>query len=239
MSERALAGCRRTSGIVRVLLDGAETPAHRSHIAGCATCRSASERVARFDRGLVAAAAEVIATIPAPDMAPSRRNLKVATMATLAGAVAVGVVMAAVIIGTRTPPTGSGPPGAFASVASVRGPLALLGLVCGDVPGGEVCQSTALDHTHRVSLTEAGGRVVEVEARIESNDGERLDKRGAEQLLARFAAAALAPDVGAATARWLQDAWPSCDSGCSTELADVSLRLAQDSSSVSLVLRER
>jgi len=241
-TERALGRCGRTSAIVAAILDGDESATDRSHIALCATCTRESERAIRFDRILTAAAVEASDGIPAPDgvaRVPSGAwasliRLRVAPIATLAGAVAVGLVLAAVI-GSRVQTPAGQPSVAFSTAATARTALASLGLACGELS----CQSTAPNHVHRVQLTEDDGRVVEVEAWIESTDGKALDLHGADDLFARIAAAVLAPEAGTATASWIRAEYAACGASCSVDLEQVSIAVEVGSRSASVTLRER
>jgi len=248
MTQSALARCGRTSSIVGALLDGLDTqPADRAHIAACATCLHDSERAVRFTRRLATAAAEAADGIPEPAVARGHRvngvrigrlRVRVAPVATLAGAIAAGLVVAA-IIGTRAQPPAGQPPNAFTSVATATEALSPLGFICASSDAEAVCRSTAPDHLHLVTLTMAEGRVVEVEARIESTDGTSLDLRGVADLFARISSAVVASDLRAASDRWIRDAYPTCGAGCSSELGDVRVAMAKDGRSVSLSLRER
>lgn len=243
MTERALGRCGRTSAIVAAILDGDASSIDRSHIALCAICSRESERAIRFDRSLAATAVEASDGIPAPAGAGEGSygalagllRLRVAPIATLAGAVAVGLILAAVI-GSRVQAPADGQPSiAFSPAATAHAALASLGLACDEL----ICQSTAPNHVHRVVLTEAEGRVVGVEARIESTDGKALDLRGADDLFARIAAAVLEPEAGTATASWLRAEYPACGASCSVGLEHVSVVLEIGSQSASVTLRER
>jgi hypothetical protein len=241
MIQPTLARCGRTSRIVQAILDGVEAPVDRAHVDACATCGRQSERALRFTRSLPAVAAAVADGIPDPVRLRRRRmgsriggfGLRMAPVATLAGAVAVGMLVAAVI-GSR-----GQLPKEFATAATATEELAALGFTCGSVNAETVCRATAPDHVHRVTLTVSDGRVVEVEARIESTNGTDLDLRGVDDLLARIAATVLRPEVRTEVTGWVSDAYPSCGAGCSVELEHISLAMAKESASVTLTLRER
>ena len=246
MIQPALATCGRTARIVEAILDGVETPVDRAHIAACATCGRESARALRFTRSLPAAAAAVADAIPDPVLLRrqhvgvriGRFNLRMAPLATLAGAVAVGLLIAAVI-GTRSHPPASPLANAFASAAMATEGLAPLGFVCGSIDVETLCRSAAPDHVHLVTLTVTDGFVVGVEARIESTDGTDLDLRGVDDLLARIAAAVLTPDVRTAATGWIRDAYPTCGASCSSDREEIGLAMARESQSVTLTLRER
>jgi len=242
MTERALARCGRTAAIVGAVLDGTETPLDRSHIATCPICRRESERASRFDRSLAAAAAEVSDAIPDPAALAGERfvgprigrlGLGMARITTLAAAVLVGLLVANLIGSRVQPPTGQSP-SPFSTAEEAREALAPLGIVC----QGLVCEATLPNHVHRVLLTENDGRVVGVEARIDSTDGNVLDLRGVDDFYARIAAAVLSPDVETAAASWLRAEYATCGAGCAVELEQVDIAVEVGSRSVSLTLRE-
>ena len=247
MTERAMASCRRTSGLVERVLDGAESQVDRSHITTCAACAREAQRARRFQQSLAAAASEFATGIPAPP-APSevptvwtrlgRVAQPIARTATLAAAIVVGVVLAG-LIGSRTMPPGLQAEQAFASADSARDALASLSLVCQDQDQVIVCQSLAPDHVHRVVLSESGDRVVQVVASIESIDREPIDLRGADDLFARIATAVLTPSEARLAGDWVRAAYSSCGAGCSMTLDHLGLSLAVDSRSATFVLRER
>jgi hypothetical protein len=165
-------------------------------------------------------------------------DLRMAPVATLAGAVAVGLLVATVI-GTRSQPPASPLPNAFASPSTATEGLAPLGFVCGSMDVETLCRSAAPDHVHLVTLTVTDGLVVGVEARIESTDGTDLDLRGVDDLLARIAAAVLTPDVRTAATDWIRDAYPTCGGSCSSDREEIGLAMARERHSVTLTLRER
>jgi hypothetical protein len=245
MIQRGLARCGRTSRIVAAILDGVETPVDRAHIAACAMCGRESERAVSFTRSLPIAAAAVGDGIPDPVLLRRQQfgvriggYLRMGPVATLAGAVAVGLLVATVI-GTRSQPPASPLPNAFASPSTATEGLAPLGFVCGSMDVETLCRSAAPDHVHLVTLTVTDGLVVGVEARIESTDGTDLDLRGVDDLLARIAAAVLTPDVRTAATDWIRDAYPTCGGSCSSDREEIGLAMARERHSVTLTLRER
>ena len=240
MIEPALARCARTSAIVEAILDGTPTPLDGSHVATCPACRRESERALRFTRRLATTAAEASDAIPDPALVSGRArlNLRIAPIMTVAGAVAAGLMLAAIVATRGETPAGQGP-SALSSVAAARQALAALGFSCQQPDGELICESTAPTHVHRVLLTVDDGRVVEAEARIESTDGTRLDPSGGDVLLGRIAGAVLAPESATAAADWLRGSYASCGAGCSTDLGKIGVALAIDERVIRLELRER
>jgi hypothetical protein len=236
MIEPAVARCARTAAILEAILDGEPAPLDRSHVAACATCRRESERALRFTHSLATTATEASEAIPNPALVRgrARMNLRLAPIMTVASAVAAGLLIAAIVATRGQPPAGQGP-SAFSSPDAGRQALASLDFSC----RGLICESTAPTHVHRVQLTEIDGRVVEVEARIESTDGKRIDPSGGDVLFGRIAGAVLAPESATAIAGWLRDAYTSCGAGCSIDLEEVGATLAIDERSIRLELRER
>ena len=238
--------CHRTPGIAEATLDGVVSAGDRSHIAACATCRREWGRAVRFHSRLAATAAEVSNGIPHPATVAAgtswwtnlwHTGRRLAPIATLAGAVALGLFVAT-IIGTRAEAP-LGRPTAFSAEAPARQALGLLGLVCAESDIGFACQSTAPDHVHRVVMTLDDQRVIEVEARIESTNGEALEVGGADVLLTRIAAAVLAPNAQADVAGWLSDEFAACGTSCSAELDGLRLALEIDPHVISFSLKGR
>ena len=197
----------------------------------------------RFTRSLATAAAAVSGGIPDPVVlrreagVSSRGLLRMAPLATLTGAVAVGLLVAAAI-GMRSQPPVSQQPEAFVATGAASEELASLGFACESVEAETRCLATAPDHVHRVTLTVDDGRVVQVEARIESTDGTDLDLRGMDDLLSDIAVAVLRPEWRTAAGDWIGDAYPTCGPRCSTDGEEVGMAMSKGSQSVSLSLRE-
>ena len=233
--------CPRTSIVVDAILDGRDFD--RAHVASCAACARESERALRFMRNLASATLDVSSGIPDPVVAAGTRRMGTRVgrlslrMLTVGGAVAAGLLIAAVV-SLRAQPA-EPRPGAFGSVERAEGQLAFLDLVCDEGGPGVVCESHAENHVHRVTLaTDADGRVTAVDAVVESTDGKGLDKRGADVLFGRIARAVLSPEAGRAATAWIEDSFASCGSSCSVDLPQVSLILEDAPKSVSLTLRE-
>jgi len=233
--------CPRTSSVVDAILDGRDID--RAHVATCAACAAESERALRFTRNLAAATLDVSSGIPDPAIAAGTRRMGMRAgrlslrLLTLAGAVAAGLLIAAVV-SLRPQPAGPGPI-AFGSVDRAEGQLAFLNMVCNDGDPGVVCESRAPTHVHRVTLTtDAQGYVTAVDAVVESTDGKRLDKSGADVLFGRIAAAVLSPEAAAAATTWIRDSLASCGPSCSVELPQVEITLEDAPRSIGLTLRE-
>jgi hypothetical protein len=233
----AVERCRRTAGIVDAALDGSIGPADRAHISTCAACRSEATRVERFEQRLSATSLAAGEGVPDAGVLPNRRRLNLMPFAGLAGAVAAGLIFAA-IVGTRGTPD-TPPPSAFVSMAGARSELGIIDLVCDGTSGTIECRTMAPDHVHRVSLSEADGRITAAEMAVENLDGKTLDVTGADYLFGRMADAFLAPEAASEVAAWLQADYPSCAATCSADLDNVSLDFARDRTSITLVVRER
>jgi hypothetical protein len=245
MTVETAARCRRTTAIERALLDGTASSGERAHAAGCMACGAVAARIARFDLRLAVVVANVEAAIPDRRVAqPERRwrgtvsRLRLAPAAALTSAVAVGLLIAAVI-GARPVPSTGDVAGPFLGADAAASGLAPDGLVCADIDGGVRCQSTAPDHVHRITLDVEGGRVVEVEVRIEATDGGPLDLRGVPEFLGRIAGTLATPGVAADVQGWIDEAYPTCRPTCSTELDAATVTLFREPDSISLVLRAR
>ena len=233
--------CPRTSSVVDAILDGRDV--NGAHVASCAACARESERALRFMRNLAAATLDVSSGVPDPAVAAGTRRMGTRVgrlslrLLTVGGAVAAGLLIAAVV-SLRTQPA-EPQPVAFGSVTRAEGQLAFLDLVCDEGGPGVVCESHAENHVHRVTLTtDPDGRVMAVDAVVESTDGKGLDKRGADVLFGRIARAVLSPEAGAAATAWIDDSLASCGSSCSVDLPQVSLVLEDAPKSISLTLRE-
>jgi hypothetical protein len=247
MIETAVTRCSRAPRLVWALLEEDEPAIDQAHLASCPTCRREAERVRRFVQALAAAAVDAAETIPEPASLGGRhgmgarlvrRTRRVAPVVALAGAVAAGLVVAA-IVGTRpAPPTGDAPT-VFRNAAIAVGALAPLGLECEAADPGFRCEATAPDHVHRAVLTTEDGHVIEVSLRIESTDGGPLNVSGVSDYFARVAAAVVRPEVRSGAQDWIRGEYATCGSACATDLDTIRLGMTTDASGVGLSLRER
>lgn len=246
MTDTTMVRCRRTSGIVDAILESNETALDRAHLATCATCTRAAERAMQFTRSLSATAAEVSEGIPdasrlgrdMPWIRGGRTRRVTLRVLTLAGAVAAGLVIATLIGSRALAPTGRGP-SIFGSSVAAQERLGAMDLACGQKDGVVACEAVAKDHVHRALLTLADGQIVRVEARVDGTDGKPLVLDGANVMLARFAAAVLAPERRSEAVNWVSDAFRTCGTSCSTDFDDLHLELSKDTESVVLTLTQR
>ena len=243
MSWRAdQAACGRTARIGEAVLDGVELAAtDRLHLAGCAACRREADRAASFVGRLALAAEWAMDEVPEVTSASARplRSLRrvLASGAVLAGAVAAGLLLAAVI-GLRL----SAPAGSLASLGSAdtaAARLAALDLVCAPTDAGTTCDSVAPDHVHRVQLSVVDGAIRSVDAGIIGTTGRPIDLRGADDLLRRMTMDALdAPHAAAATA-WLAETYAGCEGTCSADVDGMHLELERRDDAAILTIEAR
>lgn len=246
MTDATLGRCSHTAGIVETILDGSNAALDRAHLASCVICTREAERAMQFTLSLSATAAEAGEGIPdasllgrdrwrLPGGRTGRLTLRVLT---LAGAVVAGLVIATVIGSRALAPTGRGP-SIFGPSVAAQQRLEAMDLVCGQKDGVMECMSIAKDHMHDVLLTLDDGQVMNVEGRIASIGGGPLKLDGADWMLARFAGAALAPDVRSQAVHWIGDAFTTCGSSCSGDFEDLHLELSKGIDSVVLTITQR
>ena len=155
----------------------------------------------------------------------------------LAGAVAAGLLLAAVVGLRLSAPAGIATTLGSAATAEVR--LGAMDLVCAPTNAGATCESVAPDHVHRVLLTVTDGAVSEVEAGIVGTTGRAIDLRGADDLLARMATAALGDPHGAAATAWLADTYAGCEDRCAADVAGLHLELERRDDAAILTIQGR
>ena len=230
MSWRAdEAMCSRTARIGEAVLDGVELAAgDRIHFAGCAACRREADSAASFVGRLARAAEWAMDEVPGTTASAGARPLRslrrvLASGAVLAGAVAAGLLLAAVIGLRLSAPVGTLTSLGPADMAAAR--LAAMDLVCMPADAGTTCESVAPDHVHRVRLTVTDGAIRGVEAGIIGTTGRPIDLRGADDLLRRMTMAALDEPHDAAATAWLADAYAGCDGTCSADVDGMHLEL--------------
>jgi hypothetical protein len=244
MSWRAdEAMCGRTARIGEAVLDGAElAPADRVHLAGCATCRREADRAASFVGRLALAAEWAMDDVPDPRTDAAARPLRslprvLASGAMLAGAIAAGLLLAAVVGLRLTTP--AGPPTNFGSAEMAGARLAAMDLDCVPTDAGATCESVAPDHVHRVRLTVTDGAVTGAEAGIVGTTGEAIDLRGADDLLRRLTIAALGSPRDAAATAWLADRYAGCEGTCSADVGGMHLELERRDDAAILTIEAR
>jgi hypothetical protein len=205
------------------------------------------ERAQRFSRNLATVASEISDGVPDAGLVDGSRpfgarfdgvRLRLAPIATVAGAMVVSLAIVAIASGRPQAPAGGAAP-AFTSTEAAREALAPLGLICAQAGGGVVCEAPAPDHVHRATLETDGDGVTSAEVRIESTDGGPLVLDGVDDYFARAASAVLAPELAAEADGWIREAYAGCGAECSIELDGLDLSMALGSESVTLVLRER
>ena len=246
MTDTTLARCSRTGAIVEAIVDGDVAALDRAHLATCATCTREAERAMQFTRSLSATAIEASEGIPDASLLGRDRSLMrggrtgrlTLRILTLAAAVAAGLVIATVIGSRALAPTGRGP-SIFGPSVAAQERLGAMDLACGQTGGVVECKSVAKDHVHRALLTVEDGQIVGVEARVEGTDGKPLVRDGADVMLARIAAAVLAPEIRSEAVHWVSDAFPTCGASCSADFDDLHLELSTDAKSVVLTLTRR
>ena len=244
MSWRAdEATCGRTARIGEAVLDGAElAPTDRVHLARCAACLREADRASSFVGRLALAAEWAMDDVPDAMTDAAARPLRslrrvLASGAMLAGAVAAGLLLAAVV-GLRL----SAPAGSLANLGSAevaRAGLAAMDLVCVPTDAGATCESVAPDHVHRVRLTVMDGAIRGVEAGIIGTTGRAIDLRGADDLLRRMTIAALGGSHDAAATAWLADAYAGCEGTCSADVAGMHLELERRDDAAILTIEAR
>ena len=244
MSWRAdEATCGRTARIGEAVLDGAElAPADRVHLAGCAACRREADRASSFVGRLALAAEWAMDDVPDAMTDAAARPLRslrrvLASGAMLAGAVAAGLLLAAVVGLRLSAPAGS--PTDLGSAETARAGLAAMDLVCVPTDAGATCESVAPDHVHRVRLTVADGAIRGVEAGIIGTTGRAIDLRGADDLLRRMTIAALGGSHDAAATAWLADTYAGCEGTCSADVAGMHLELERRDDAAILTIEAR
>jgi hypothetical protein len=244
MSLRAgPATCGRTARIAESVLDGAELVASdRLHLAGCAVCRREADRAASFVGRLVVAAEWAMEVVPDASTGTVARPLRslrrmLASGAMLAGAVAAGLLLAAVVGLRLSAPAGQATPIGSAARAEVR--LQAMDLVCSPTDAGMTCESVAPDHVHRVRLTVIDGAISGVEAGIVGTTGRAIDLRGADDLLRRMTLAALEDPHEAMATAWLADRYAGCEGRCSADLGGMHLALARRDDAAILTIEAR
>jgi hypothetical protein len=155
----------------------------------------------------------------------------------MAGAVAAGLLLAA-IVGLRLSAP-AGPPSDLGSAELARVDLAAMDLVCVPTDAGATCESVAPDHVHRVRLTVADGVIRGVEAGIIGTTGRAIDLRGADDLLRRMTIAVLGSSNDAAATAWLAGAYPGCEGTCSADVAGMHLELERRDDAAILTIEAR
>jgi hypothetical protein len=245
MSWRAneVATCGRTTRIAEALLDGAElATSDRLHLAGCAACSREAERTGTFLRRLTVAAEVTMDELPVGTTDVAARPLRAlprvrAAGAMLAGAVAAGLLVAAVVGLRLNAPAGQVTTIGSAATAEVR--LNAMDLACIATDSGTTCESVAPDHVHRVRITAEGGAIRAVEAGIIGTTGDAIDLRGADDLLRRLTVAALEGPYDAAATAWLASSYAGCRDTCSAEVDGMHLQLERRDDAAILTIEGR
>lgn len=241
MTGRAdLARCGRTAGIGAVVLDGGElASADRLHLAACAACGREAERIARFHQRLAATAATVIDSVPAPAAghAPlGRLGRLLASSAVLAGAVAAGLLLAAVVGLRLAQPAGESTIPTLGTTASAMAGLAGMGLACAEAERETTCESRASDHVHRVVLATESGSVIGMEGSIAGTQGGPIDLAGADLLLGRMTRAVLGDAAEVTAATWLAGAYADCADVCAATRPGLRLTLEKRADGIILTV---
>ena len=245
MSWRAneAATCGHTARIGEALLDGADlTASDHLHLAGCAACSYEADRTSAFLGRLARAAEAAMDDVPDGMTDVAARPLRslprvLASGAMLAGAVAAGLLIAAVVGLRLSAPAGQATTLGSVAMAEVR--LTAMDLVCGATDSGTTCESVAPDHVHRVRITTAGGAIRSVEAGIIGTTGEAIDLRGADDLLRRMTVAALDGPYDAAATAWLASSYAGCAATCSADVGDLHLQLERRDDAAILTIEAR
>ena len=244
MSSRANeALCGRTARIADALLDGIELAASdRVHLAGCAACTREADRATAFLGRLALAAEVAMDDVPAAATTRAARPLRLlprvlASGAMLVGAIAAGLLLAAVVGLRLSAPAGI--PTTLGSAAMAEVGLAAMDLVCVRTDAGATCESVAPDHVHRVRLSVTDGAVSRVEAGIVGTTGRAIDLRGADDLLRRMATAALEEPNDAVATAWLADTYAGCEGRCSADVAGLRLELERRDDAAILTVEAR
>jgi hypothetical protein len=244
MSWRAdEAMCGRTARIGEALLDGVELAASdRIHLAGCAACAREADRAASFVGRLALAAEWAMDEVPDATTSAGARPLRslrriLASGAVLAGAVAAGLLLAAVIGLRLSAPVGSLTSLGSAHTAAAR--LAALDLVCIPTNAGATCESVAPDHVHRVQLSVTDDAIRGVEAGIIGTTGRPIDLRGADDLLRRMTIAALSGPQEAAATAWLAETYAGCEGTCSADVDGMHMELERRDDAAILTIEAR
>ena len=246
MTDTTMARCNRTGEIVRAILDGEMAALDRAHLATCATCTREAERAMQFTRSLSATAIEASEGIPDASLLGRDRSLLrgrrtgrlTLRILTLAAAVAAGLVIATVIGSRALAPTGRGP-SIFGPSVAAQERLGVMDLACGQMGIVVECKSVAKDHIHRALLTLEDGQIVGVEARVDGTDDKPLVRDGADVMLARIAAAVLAPEMRSQAVHWVSDTFTTCGASCSADFDGLHLELSTGTESVVLNLTRR
>ena len=246
MTDTTMARCNRTGEIVGAILDGEMAALDRAHLATCATCTREAERAMQFTRSLSATAIEASEGIPDASLLGRDRSLLrrgrtgrlTLRILTLAAAVAAGLVIATVIGSRALAPTGRGP-SIFGPSVAAQERLGVMDLACGQTGSVVECKSVAKDHIHRALLTLEDGQIVGVEARVDGTDDKPLVRDGADVMLARIAAAVLAPEMRSQAVHWVSDTFTTCGASCSADFDDLHLELSTGTESVVLNLTRR
>ena len=160
-----------------------------------------------------------------------------ASGAMLAGAVAAGLLLAAVVGLRLSAPAGA--PSDLGSAEMAKADLAAMDLVCVPTDAGATCESVAPDHVHRVRLTVTAGAIRGVEAGIIGTTGRAIDLRGADDLLRRMTIAALGGSHDAAATAWLADTYAGCEGTCSADVAGMHLVLERRDDAAILTIEAR
>ena len=244
MSWRAdEAACGRTARMGEAVLDGVElAAADRIHLAGCAACRLEVDRAASFVGRLAVAAEWAMDEVPDATTSAGARPLRslrrvLASGVVLGGAVAAGLLLAAVIGLRLSAPAGSLTSLGSAHAASAR--LAALDLVCVASDAGSTCESVAPDHVHSVRLIVTDGAIRGVEAGIIGTTGRPIDLRGADDLLRRMTTAALSRPQDTAVTNWLAETYAGCKGTCSADVDGMHLQLERRDDAAILTIEAR
>ena len=238
-----VATCGRAARIGEAALDGAElTASDRVHLASCAACSREADRAGAFLGRLTRAAEAAMDDVPDGMTDVAARPLRslprvLASGAMLAGAIAAGLLLAAVVGLRLSAPAGQATTLGSAASAEVR--LAAMDLVCIPAEAGTTCESVAPDHVHRVRITEQAGAIRGVEAGIIGTTGAAIDLRGADDLLRRLATAAFEGPYDAAATAWLASAYSGCGETCSADVAGMHLQLQRRDDAVILTIEAR
>lgn len=241
-----VARCRRSGRIAQRLLDGREpSAADRAHMAGCGVCSAESRRVAGFLAALPATASDVAEGIPSPTPARATRRLPawiargrqpVLGAATVAMAVAVGLVVASVIAPRAGQPSGRSL-APLADRAAAVASLESLGLACGSpVAGVTTCRRSAAGRVEQVVLETQAAGTTTVAASAHTDGRQPFEVAGVAAYLSGTARSVLSAEAGLEVERWLRAVGTRCGGECTTTRAGVAITLDVGEEAVKLVL---
>ena len=238
------ATCGRTARIGEAVLDGAElAPTDRVHLAGCAACGREADRASSFVGRLALAAEWAMDDVPDAMTDAAARPLRslrraLASGAMLAGAVAAGLLLAAVVGLRLSAPTGiAGEP--------------RIGGDGGGRTGGDGPRLRAHRWRRHVRIRRTRPRP----PRAAHRGGRRHPRRGGGDHRhdgpgdrpARGRRSAEADDDrgarsaphGAAATAWLADTYAGCEGTCSADVAGMHLELERRDDAAILTIEAR